>query len=72
MVTLTDGRKVEKRVPINRGNPDAPLSDVEVAGKFFRNVDGLLSKSRAKMIVEKIGALESLQDLSDLSRELVM
>ncbi|WP_306152115.1 MmgE/PrpD family protein [Roseovarius sp. MMSF_3281] len=72
VVTLTDGRKVEKRVPINRGNPDAPLSDMEVAGKFFRNVDGLLSKRRAKMIVDKIGALESLQDLSDLSRELVM
>lgn len=71
-VTLKDGRKVEKRVPINRGNPDAPMTDGEVAGKFFQNVDGLLSRDRSEMIVEKLACLESLQDISDLSRELVL
>lgn len=71
-VTLTDGRVIEKRVAVNRGNPDAPLSDAEVAEKFRLNVAGLLPEALAAQIVAKLAALEELTDLSDLTRELVL
>lgn len=69
-VGLTDGRVIEKRVPINRGNPDAPLSDGEVAGKFRLNVSEETTPVRAAAIVEKLHALDALTDMSDLTREL--
>ncbi|RVV96840.1 MmgE/PrpD family protein [Mesobaculum littorinae] len=72
VVTLTDGRVIEKRVAVNRGNPDAPLSDAEVAGKFRQNVDGIVDAARADALVEKLASLEELGDLSDLTRELVL
>ncbi|RYH04477.1 MmgE/PrpD family protein [Salipiger sp. IMCC34102] len=71
IVHLTDGRTVEKRVPINRGNPDAPLTDEDVAEKFRVNVEGIVPEARAKAIVDKIASLESLEDISGLTRELV-
>lgn len=69
-VRLTDGRVIEKRVPINRGNPDAPLSDAEVAAKFRLNVNGVTTAMRADTIVEKLRSLDALRDVSDLTREL--
>ena len=50
ITTLTDGRVLETRVPINRGNPDAPLSDQEVIAKFNANVDGVVTAERAAAI----------------------
>lgn len=71
IVTLHDGTVIEKRVPINRGNPDAPLSDRDIADKFRRNVEGVVTAARADVIVEKLQALDMLSDMSDLTRELV-
>lgn len=70
VVTLMDGSVIEKRVAINRGNPDAPLSDEEVAGKFMGNVKGIIPAARARIIVDKIAALDRLADIRELTKEL--
>lgn len=70
VVTLADGSVVEKRVPINRGNPDAPLSDEDVARKFMANVEGVVPAARAKAIVDKVAAFDRLGDLGELTRVL--
>ncbi|MCB1740827.1 MAG: MmgE/PrpD family protein [Gammaproteobacteria bacterium] len=72
LVTLDDGRVVEKRVAINRGNPDAPLTDEEVARKFHSNIAGIVPEARAAIIIEKMAALDALADMSALTQELVL
>ncbi|ETA49337.2 hypothetical protein P279_25280 [Rhodobacteraceae bacterium PD-2] len=71
VVHLTDGQVIEKRVPINCGNPDLPLGDDEVAAKFYGNVAGVLSEARAKTIFEKLVALDKLKEITGLTRELI-
>lgn len=70
-VTLSDGRVIEKRVAINRGNPDAPLTDIEIIHKFKRNVAGIISQEQARSIVDGILCLERVNDLSEISKQLV-
>lgn len=69
-ITLNDGRLIEKRVAINRGNPDAPLSGDEVARKFKRNVEDMLSTERADALVGAVVALDAPGGLADLMHEL--
>ncbi|MDP2779709.1 MmgE/PrpD family protein [Devosia sp.] len=69
-VTLNNGRLVEKRVAINRGNPDAPLSGDDVARKFKRNVEGILSMERAASLVDAVLELDTLDGLCNLMYEL--
>ena len=58
-------------MPINRGNPDLPLSDDEVAAKFYGNVTGVLGEARARTIFEKLVALDKLKEITGLTRELI-
>lgn len=69
-ITLNDGRLIEKREAINRGNPDAPLSDAEVAGKFKRNVIDILSMEQAESLIAAVVALDAPHGLADLMTEL--
>ncbi len=70
IVTLSDGRVLEKRVAINRGNPDAPLTDAEVAEKFSDNAKDILPQDRARSVIDKIAALEDITDISDVTQAL--
>ena len=70
IVTLTDGQVIERRVAINRGHPDAPLSDAEIAKKFSDNVKDILPQDRARALINMIAALEEIKDIAEVTRAL--
>src|SRR6185436_6308624 len=47
-VTLDDGRTLRNRVPVNRGNPERPLTNAEIEAKFFENCSLALPETAAK------------------------
>ncbi len=59
--TLKDGRKIEQRLDINYGNPDNPLSDADVEGKFRINVKGILDEEAAAGVIAALQHLERLR-----------
>ncbi|WP_417601803.1 MmgE/PrpD family protein [Pararhodobacter oceanensis] len=69
-ITLTDGQVIEKRVAINRGNPDAPLTSEEVAQKFKSCTAELMPEASADALVSAVMSLDSDNGLADLQREL--
>jgi 2-methylcitrate dehydratase PrpD len=66
-MVLRDGREVEHLEPINRGNPDNPLSKAEVRAKFEDNASRALPADRIERIFETVGRLEKLPDVATLA-----
>lgn len=59
-VTLEDGRILNHRVAVNRGNPERPLSNEEVEAKFFENCVLSLPAGDARRIRDLVLALDTL------------
>ena len=53
-VTLDDGRKLQRREAVNRGNPERPLSNAEIETKFFENCN----EKDARRIRDQVLGLE--------------
>jgi 2-methylcitrate dehydratase PrpD len=68
-VTTTDGDTLEERVLVNRGGPDDPLSDDELATKFTDNAARALPRERVDAIR---ACAQSLQEADDVSELLVL
>ena len=66
ITTLKDGRVIETRVPVNRGNPDAPLGDDEIARKFNSNVSDLLSLEHTEALLALLSSFDTASGLSEL------
>ena len=66
-LTLRDGRQVEHREPINRGNPDHPLEPGEVRTKFQDNAACVLPADRIEKIFETVERLERVPDVAELA-----
>ena len=52
--TLKDGSTVTEKVLVNRGGPQNPLTDAELALKFESNVSGLFDRGRAQDVAQII------------------
>lgn len=52
--TLKDGSNVTEKVLVNRGGPQNPLTDAELALKFESNVSGLFDRGRAQDVAQII------------------
>ncbi len=50
-ITMKDGRRLEKFAPTRKGDPEAPLSDEEVEGKFLELAGPVLGKARAEVLL---------------------
>jgi len=59
-VTLDDGRKLQRREAVNRGNPERPLGNAEIEAKFFENCALTLAESAARRIRDQVLDLERL------------
>ena len=55
--TIDDGTEVTEKVLVNRGGPDNPLSDDELALKFSLNARETISADHAGLITRTIGEL---------------
>ena len=58
IATLRDGRRIEKRLDVNYGNPDNPMQEEDVRKKFLANVEGIISPAQAVELMTWIAGLE--------------
>jgi 2-methylcitrate dehydratase PrpD len=66
-IVLRDGREFEHLEPINRGNPDNPLSQTEVRAKFEDNASRALPADSIERIFEMVDRLEKIPNVEALS-----
>ncbi|MFX0592540.1 MmgE/PrpD family protein [Melissospora conviva] len=69
-VRTTDGREIVEEVLTNRGGPQRPLRDEELALKFGDNVRGRLSDDTATEVKEKVLALGELPSVAPVLQAL--
>ncbi len=65
-VTTNDGAQLHRSVLVNRGGPDHPLTDDELARKFDDNVDGLLDAGAATEVRDRALSLATEPDVHGL------
>jgi 2-methylcitrate dehydratase PrpD len=65
-LTLSDGRNFEVFAPHRRGDPEAPLSDEEINGKFLELAEPVLGSQAASTLLAKLWRMEELT-VADLS-----
>lgn len=62
VLKLTDGRTLTHREEVNRGNPDRPLTNNEIAAKFRENAATAVSDARAEKILDAVLGLDTQPD----------
>ncbi len=65
-VHLGDGSRCEALEPTAVGDPDTPLDDAALQAKFMSLAEPKLGHARAHRLIDLIGALETLPDLTPL------
>ncbi|MFQ5489631.1 MAG: MmgE/PrpD family protein [Phycisphaerae bacterium] len=65
-VTVTGGKKVDKRVDFPRGHAENPMTDDEVTAKFKKLAGGVITDDTANRILDRAWHLDELTDLNDL------
>lgn len=64
-----DGRRLSHHAPTRKGDPDAPLSDLELEEKFFELVSGHIAPDSGARLRDTIWKVDSLASLSELSMD---
>ena len=67
-VTTKDGRRVVEEVPINRGSPERPLSDDELAVKFSENCRRALAPETTEALRLSLDRMAEAKDVSEIVR----
>lgn len=65
-IILRDGRVREAAELINRGHPDRPLTDDEVAAKFASNARRRLDAGAVQKVIDTVRRLEELDSVDEL------
>lgn len=58
-ITMRDGQQFEHLQPNRKGDPEEPLTDTELEGKYLELVSPVLGDQAAKSLLERIWGLES-------------
>jgi 2-methylcitrate dehydratase len=66
IITLSDGRRLSKKVDYPRGHAGNPMTDDEVVAKFRALAEGVVSSSTAERIIERCMKLDGLGDVAEL------
>ena len=67
-VTTKDGRRMVEEMLINRGGPERPLSDEELAVKFSENCRSVLAPETTEALRSSIDRMVEAKDLSEIIR----
>ena len=67
-ITLTDGRKLQRRVDQAKGQPRNPLTDAELDVKFRDAAGRVLPKERVEHLLAAVRTLEKAPDISAVAR----
>jgi 2-methylcitrate dehydratase PrpD len=62
-VKLRSGTRLRHAQTTRKGDPDAPLTDAELEGKFFELTRARLSRDRAERLLSRLRTLEQLPNL---------
>jgi 2-methylcitrate dehydratase PrpD len=63
MIETRDGRQCEYLQPTRKGDPEQPLTDVDLNEKFLELVQPVLGDTKAKALLAELWMLESALDL---------
>jgi hypothetical protein len=63
---MRDGRELSHLQPTRKGDPEAPLTDADLDGKFLELVAPVMGDRAARALLARLWALESQSDLRDL------
>lgn len=66
-IYLEDGTIHRSRVDYGRGNPQNPLSDVELQEKYKVLASGVFGQDRANTLIERVNMLEKIEDVGELT-----
>ncbi len=66
VITLQNGEKLQLENIEARGDPDNPLSDVEIETKFVQLTEGVISSSKQNQLIQLIDNLEKEDDINAL------
>jgi len=66
-VILRDGTRLEAYQPGFRGHTAWPATDADIAAKFRANLDGLAPPGAADALLDRLGRLENLTDVRELT-----
>jgi 2-methylcitrate dehydratase PrpD len=66
VVDLVDGRSLTRRVEANRGTPDNPLTDDDLAAKFTDNAAPRLGVDGADRLLAACWAMDTAEDFGEL------
>ena len=66
-IHLHDGRTVERFRHTRKGDPDLPLTDEELTGKFRDLVEPVLGGAASDVLASRLWSLEDQSDLGDLT-----
>lgn len=69
-ITLSDGRRIQRRVVQAKGQPQSPLTREELETKFRDCASRVLSADRVGAVLTAVQALETIPDVSVLARSL--
>lgn len=59
-VSLKNGRVIEQFAPYRKGDPESPLSDVDLNDKFMELAPPIIGADSARMLLEKLWRMETL------------
>ena len=66
VATTKDGRTFQAHVDYPKGDPENPASGEEIVEKFHRLTERRFEKPRREKIIEKVGKLETLDNIATL------
>ncbi len=67
-IRMRDGRRLQRRVSLAKGQPRSPLTDAELAVKFRDCAGRGLPADRVEMLLGAVSSLETLPDAAALAR----
>lgn len=65
-IVTRDGRRLERFAPTRKGDPDNPLTDADLAGKFHELADPVLGRPRAAEVLAGLQGLGAGRPVADL------
>lgn len=67
-IMLEDGQSLQEFQDVPYGDVARPLDDIALERKFLANAASVVGERRARDIADRVGALERLADITDLTR----
>jgi 2-methylcitrate dehydratase len=68
VVGTRDGKRYSEKVEYAKGHPKNPVTRKELETKFRRLASGELSEKRIEDIIRKVGQIEDVSNVSELTR----